>query len=73
MLVYTKERGKVLSTIDYTNLPHPLPRTIAISFDLKQSKLPPGMDGDMSKMMSEKKSSKGSKGTIFLQYENYKF
>jgi len=72
MLVYTKDRGKVLSTIDYTNLAHPLPQKIAITFDLKQSKLPPGMDGDLSKMMSEKKQSKETKGTIYLIYNNYK-
>lgn len=73
MLVYTKDRGKVISTIDYANLPHPLPLKIAVTFDLKQSKLPAGMDGDISKMMNEKKVAKDSKGTIYMFYSNYKF
>jgi len=73
ILVYTKDRGKVESVIDYISSPYPLPGQIEVSFDIKKAKLPPGMDGDFAKIMQQEETIKETKGRIILNYSNYQF
>ena len=73
MILITKDKGSYTADLTYSNLNHNLPKSIKMSFDVKNQKMPAMLTGDLESYVEEDDDGEISTGSITINYSNHEF
>ena len=73
MILITKDKGSYTADLTYSNINHNLPKSIKMSFDVKNQKMPAMLTGDLESYVEEDDDGEISTGSITINYSNHEF
>ena len=73
MILITKDKGSYTADLTYSNINHNLPKSITMSFDVKNQKMPAMLTGDFESYVEEDDDGLISTGSITINYSNHEF
>ena len=74
MIIITKDKGSYTAAFTYADIPHNIPSTIEMTFDVKNQKMPALLTGDLESYSEEIQDvNEISKGKISIKYFNHSF
>lgn len=73
MILITKDKGSYTADLTYSNINHNLPKSITMSFDVKNQKMPAMLTGDFESYVEEDDDGEISTGSITINYSNHEF
>ena len=73
MILITKDKGSYTADLTYSNNNHNLPKSIKMSFDVKNQKMPAMLTGDLESYVEEDDDGEISTGSITINYSNHEF
>ncbi len=73
MILITKEKGSYTADLTYNNIDYDLPKSIKMSFDVKNQKMPAMLTGDLESYVDENEDDEISTGSITINYSNHEF
>ena len=73
MILITKDKGSYTADLTYNNIDYDLPKSIKMSFDVKNQKMPAMLTGDLESYVDENEDDEISTGSITINYSNHEF
>ena len=73
MILITKDKGSYTADLTYSNINHNLPKSIKMSFDVKNQKMPAMLTGDLESYVEDDDDGEISTGSITINYSNHEF
>ena len=73
MILITKDKGSYTADLSYNNIDYDLPKSIKMSFDVKNQKMPAMLTGDLESYVDENEDDEISTGSITINYSNHEF
>ena len=73
MILITKDKGSYTADLTYSNINYNLPKSIKMSFDVKNQKMPAMLTGDLESYVEEDDDGEISTGSITIYYSNHEF